>query len=66
MGAWQRTGVITFDGNKKLEKEAMFKKGQKRLEEYGSVAQLCIVKNKRRSTERYCSKRSSKASKERV
>jgi ABC-type phosphate transport system ATPase subunit len=45
--------VITFDGNKKLEKKAMFKRVKEHLEEkyqrsisYGTVVQLCIARNK--------------------
>lgn len=59
--AWRRTGVITFDGNKKLEKRATFKRVKEHLEEkykrkisYGTVVQLCIARNKRsRSSLRY-------------
>ena len=55
--AWRRTGVITFDGNKKLERKATFtfKRVKEHLEEkynrrisYGTVVQLCIARNKRR------------------
>ncbi|CAB4006294.1 Hypothetical predicted protein [Paramuricea clavata] len=52
---WRQTGVITFDGNKKLEKKATFKRVKEHLEEkyqrsisYGTVVQLCIERNKRR------------------
>ncbi|CAB3982277.1 Hypothetical predicted protein [Paramuricea clavata] len=53
--AWRQTGLITFDGNKKLEKKATFKRVTEHLEEkyqrsisYGTVVQLCIARNKRR------------------
>lgn len=58
--AWQRTGVITFDGNRKMQKKPTFKRVKEHLEEkikikisYGSVVQLCIAKNRRRSTSKY-------------
>lgn len=59
--AWRRTGVVTFDGNKKIGKKATFKRVKEHLEEkyqrkisYGSVVQLCIARNKRRrSSARY-------------
>ncbi len=59
--AWRRTGVITFDGNKRIEKKATFKRVQKHLENkyqrkisYGTVVQLCVARNrKRRSSARY-------------
>jgi hypothetical protein len=59
--AWRRTGVITFDGNKKIEKKATFKRVKEHLENkyqrkisYGTVVELCIARNKRRrSAARY-------------
>ena len=59
--AWRRTGVITFDGNKRIEKKATFKRVQKHLENkdqrkisYGTVVQLCVARNRRRrSSARY-------------
>jgi hypothetical protein len=46
---------ITFDGNKKLEKKATFKRVKEHIEEkyqrsisHGTVVQLCIARNKRR------------------
>ena len=59
--AWRRTGVLTFDGNRKLKKKPTFKRIQQHLQEkynthisYGSVVQLCIARNKRRrSAARY-------------
>ena len=58
---WRRTGVITLDGNKKMEKKATFKRVKEHVEEkyqrkisYGTVVQLCIARNKRRrSAARY-------------
>ena len=53
--AWRRTGVVTFDGNKKVQKKATFKRIKAFLEEkykrnfaYGTVVQMCIARNKRR------------------
>ena len=59
--AWRRTGVITFDGNRKMQKKPTFKRVKEHLEEkfkikisYGSVVQLCIARNRRRrSASRY-------------
>lgn len=64
MGAdsWRRTGLTTFDGNSKTPgPKVTFKRIQMHLQEryghkisYGSVVQLCVVKNKRRlSAKRY-------------
>ena len=59
--AWRRTGILTFDGNRKLQKKATFKRIKEHLEQvyqrtfaYGTVVQLCVARNKRRkSAERY-------------
>jgi hypothetical protein len=59
--AWRRTGVLTFDGNRKVKKKATFKGIKEYLERkymrnfsYGSVVQLCIARNKRhKSASRY-------------
>ena len=59
--AWRHTGVLTFDGNRKVKKKATFKgikdfleKKYKRNFAYGSVVQLCIARNmRRRSSSRY-------------
>ena len=55
--AWRRTGAITFDGNRKINKKATFKRIQEHLQEkynqkiaYGTVIQLCIARNKRRKS----------------
>ena len=53
--------MITFDGNKKIEKKATFKRVKEHLENkyqrkisYGTVVELCIARNKRRrSAARY-------------
>ncbi|CAB3988898.1 Chromatin modification-related YNG2 [Paramuricea clavata] len=52
--AW-RTGVLTFDGNRKVKKKVTFHSIKKHLEEkyktnfsYGSIVQLCVARNKRR------------------
>ena len=53
--AWQRTGALTFDGNRKIKQKATFKKIKEHLEQkynrsisYGSVVQLCVARNRRR------------------
>ena len=59
--AWRRTGVLTFDGNIKKGPKVTFQRIQKHLQEkyqtkisYGTVVQLCTVKNKHRiSAKRY-------------
>ena len=59
--AWRRTGVLTFDGNKKIGKKCTYKRIQQHLQElykehfsYGTVVQLCVCRNKRRlSAKRY-------------
>ena len=59
--AWRRTGVLTFDGNTKTGPKATYTRIQKHLEEkyhtkfgYGTIVQLCVVRNKRRlSAKRY-------------
>lgn len=55
--AWRRTGVLTFDGNRKLGKKVTFRTIQAHLEakyhrkiSYGNVVQLCIPRNKRRKS----------------
>lgn len=59
--AWRRTGTLTFDGNRKVQKKATFRRIQQHLEDkyhrsisYGTVVQLCCAQNKRRrSAARY-------------
>lgn len=59
--AWRRTGLFTFDGERRRGKKVTYKSIQAHLEEkyntkigYGSIVQLCYARNKRRlSTKRY-------------
>jgi hypothetical protein len=59
--AWRRTGVLTFDGNAKTGPRVTFKRIQEHLQQkyntklgYGTVVQLCVVRNKHRlSARRY-------------
>ena len=59
--AWRRTGLLTFDGNVKVEKKCTYKRIQNHLESvykhkfsYGTVVQLCVARNRRRlSSSRY-------------
>lgn len=59
--AWRHTGILTFDGNRKVGKKATFKRIKEYLEQvykrsfaYGTVVQLCVARNKRRmSAQRY-------------
>ena len=59
--AWRRAGVLTFDGNTKLNDKVTYEKIRQHLEEtynhkfsYGTVIQLCVPRNKRRrSAQRY-------------
>ena len=53
--AWRRTGVLTFDGNLKIQQKVTYERIRQHLEEryqhkfsYGTVVQLCIARNKRR------------------
>ena len=59
--AWRRTGVLTFDGNRKVKEKATYTGIQSHLENvfkrkigFGTVVQLCVARNKRRlSSKRY-------------
>ena len=59
--AWRRTGILTFDGNIKQGQKVTFKRIKEHLEKkykttfsYGTIVQLCVVRNKRRlSAKRY-------------
>ena len=59
--AWRRTGVLTFDGNQKIDKKCTYQRIQNHLKDiykqhisYGTVVQLCVARNKRRlSAKRY-------------
>ena len=53
--AWRRTGVLTFDGNLRINEKVTYNRIRKHLEEkynrlfgYGTVVQLCVARNKRR------------------
>ena len=58
---WRRTGVLTFDGNRHVNKKCSYLRIQQHLEKvygrhfgYGSVVQLCVALNRRRlSAKRY-------------
>ena len=56
--AWQRTGVLTFDGNRKVKKKVTFCTIKEHLQEkyrptfgYGSIVQLCVARNRRRRSD---------------
>ena len=59
--AWCRTGMLTFDGNRKVKEKATYTGIQSHLENmfkrkigFGTVVQLCVARNKRRlSSKRY-------------
>ena len=60
--AWRRTGVVTFDGNRKRGPKASYKRIQEHLKQkyqtkrisYGTVVQLCTIRNRRKlSAKRY-------------
>ena len=59
--AWRRTGVLTFDGNVRVNEKVTYGRIQEYLQEkyshkfsYGTVVQLCIARNKhRRSAANY-------------
>lgn len=55
--AWRRTGVLTFDGNRKVRRKVTFGRIKTHLEEkyntkfsYGTIVQLCVARNKRRKS----------------
>lgn len=61
--SWRRTGVLTFDGNRKVQKKPTFSRIKEHLEMvynrkfgYGTVVELCVARNKRvrrKSSTRY-------------
>lgn len=59
--SWRRTGVLTFDGNRKVQKKPTFSRIKEHLEMvynkkfgYSTVVELCVARNKRRkSSTRY-------------
>ena len=53
--SWRRTGVLTFDGNKRLPQKVTYERIRLHLQNvykrhfsYGSVVQLCVARNRRR------------------
>ena len=51
---WRRTGVLTFDGNQRINKKVTFERIREHLHKtygrtfsYGTVVQLCVARNKR-------------------
>ena len=55
--AWQRTGVLTFDGNLHVKSKAIFGRIRDHLIKkfgrnfaYGTVVELCVARNKRRNS----------------
>ena len=57
--AWRRTGVLTFDGNRRLSKKVTYLRIKEHLEmtykttfSYGTVVQLGVARNKRRRSSR--------------
>lgn len=55
--SWRRTGVLTFDGNRKVQKKPTFSRIKEHLEMvynrefgYGTVVELCVARNKRRKS----------------
>ena len=55
--AWRRTGVLTFDGRKGVKEKVTFSRIKKHLEQlynrsfsYGTIVQLCVVRNRRRQS----------------
>lgn len=57
---WRRTGVLTFDGNVRDAKRVTYERIRQHLMSvyqrefsYGTTVQLCVARNKRRSSSRY-------------
>ena len=55
--AWRRTGVLTFDGNRRLGNKVTYSRIKEHLQKtykttfsYGTVVQLCMARNKRRKS----------------
>ena len=55
--SWRRTGVLTFDGNRRVGRKVTFRTIQEHLQAkykrkfgYGTVVQLCVPRNKRRKS----------------
>jgi hypothetical protein len=54
---WRRTGVLTFDGNRKVKQKVTYERIRQHLQKlydhpfsYGTVVQLCVARNKRRKS----------------
>ena len=52
---WRRTGLLTFDGNVKVEQKVTYERIRQHLQEeygcsfgYGTIVQLCVARNRRR------------------
>ena len=59
--AWRRTGVLTFDGNTKVNCKVTYERIRQHIMKvynrkfsYGTVVQLCIARNKRRLSAKRC------------
>ena len=59
--SWRRTGVLTFDENRKVQKKPSFSRIKEHLEMvynrkfgYGTVVELCVARNKRRKSSIRC------------
>ena len=52
--SWRRTGVLTFDGNRKIKEKVTYERIRQHLQQvynrYGTVVQLCVARNKRRQS----------------
>ena len=58
--AWRRTGVLTFDGNIRVKSKVTYGRIREHLMKvygrnfaYGTVVELCVARNNRRSALRY-------------
>ena len=54
---WRRTGLLTFDGNVKVEQKVTYERIRQHLQEeygcsfgYGTIVQLCVARNRRRQS----------------
>ena len=54
---WRRTGVLTFDGNRRVKEKVTYNRIREHLQQlyghhflYGTVVQLCVARNKRRKS----------------
>ena len=57
--AWRRTGVLTFDGNLRVNKKVTYERIRQHLIDtyhhnfsYGTIIQLCVARNRRRRPRR--------------